>query len=132
MNKTMAILLFMAFVSCDYYDGRLQIINKSDKVICFDHEVDTLLDVPSINKKEYFLRTRINSGDSTNVVLPGSTEQWIWEVTRGEDSTLSIYVFDYKQVLDSNWDSLRKNKNYQRLDYTLSELNRSNWTVIVE
>jgi|GEM_PF-2879955 len=132
MNRAIVILLFLTFVSCEYYNGRLKIINKSDKVICFDHKSDTVLDVPSINKKEYFLRTRINPGDTTNVVLPGGTERWVWEVTSGIDSTLSVFIFDYEQVLENNWDSLRKNKYYQRLDYPLSELNKNDWTVIVE
>ncbi|MEQ9308048.1 MAG: hypothetical protein RLN90_01235 [Balneolaceae bacterium] len=132
MNRVIVLILFLGLVSCDYYDGRLQIINKSDRVICFDHEVDTILDIPSINKKDYFIRTRINPGDTTNVVLPGSTKQWIWEVASGKDSTLSIYVFDYEQVLKNDWDSLRKSKNYIRYDFPLTELMENNWTVQVE
>ena len=132
MKRAFVLLFVLTFVSCDYYDGRLHIINNSNKTICFDHEVDTVLDVPSVAKKEYFLGKRLNPGDTTNVVLPGSTKQWIWEVESGKDSTLSIYVFDYEQVKNENWDTLRKNKNYQRLDYSLSELKKNNWTVIVE
>ena len=116
----------------DYYDGRLKIVNQSDKVICFDHEVDTILDVPSINKKEYFIRERIEPGDTNRVVLPGSPTKWIKEVSSGKDSTLSIFVFDYDQILTNDWDSLRMNKKYKRLDYKLNDLNKNNWTVIVE
>jgi hypothetical protein len=116
----------------DHYDGRLKIVNQSDKVICFDHEVDTILDVPSINKKEYFIRERIEPGDTNRVVLPGSSTKWIKKVSSGKDSTLSIFVFDYDQVLANDWDTLRRNKKYRRLDYKLTDLNKSNWTVIVE
>ncbi len=116
----------------DYYDGRLKIVNQSDKVICFDHAVDTILDVTSINKKEYFIQERIEPGDTSEVVLHGSSTKWITKVSSGKDSTLSIFIFDYNQVLNSDWDSLRMNKKYKRLDYKLSDLNKNNWTVIVE
>lgn len=116
----------------DYYDGRLKIINQTDRVICFDHEVDTILDVPSINKKDVFISERIEPGDSTNVVLPGSKRKWIMEVSSGKDSTLSIFVFDYEQVLKNDWDTLIMNKRYKRLDYKLNDLIKNNWTVIVE
>jgi hypothetical protein len=134
MTKLFGVLLFLTFTSCvmDHYDGRLKIVNQSDKVICFDHEVDTILDVPSINKKEYFIRERIEPGDTNRVVLPGSSTKWIKKVSSGKDSTLSIFVFDYDQVLANDWDTLRRNKKYRRLDYKLTDLNKSNWTVIVE
>lgn len=132
MNKLIGVLLFLILISCDYYDGRLKIINQSDKVICFDYEVDTTLDVPSINKKEFFIRERIERGDSNNVVLPGSETKWIMKVNSGKDSTLSIFVFDYEQVLKNDWDTLRMKKRYKRLDYKLVDLNKKNWTVIVE
>jgi hypothetical protein len=134
MNKLFGVFLLWTFNSCvmDYYDGRLKIVNQSDKVICFDHAVDTILDVPSINKKEFFIRQRIEPGDSTNVDLFGSKTKWITEVSSGKDSTLSIFVFDYDQVLKNDWDSLRMNRKYKRLDYKLNDLIKNNWTVIVE
>jgi len=42
MNRAIVVLLFMTFAYCDCYDGRLQIINKSDRAICFDHEVGVI------------------------------------------------------------------------------------------
>ncbi len=134
MNKLFGVMLLLTFTSCvvDYYDGRLKIVNQSDKVICFDHEVDTILDVPSINKKEFFINERIEPGDTANVVLSGSSTKWIMKVSSGKDSTLSIFVFDYNQVLTNDWNTLRMNKKYKRLDYKLDDLNRNNWTVIVE
>lgn len=134
MNKLFGVVLLFTFASCiiDYNDGRLKIVDQSDKVICFDYEVDTILDVPSINKKEYFMRERIEPGDTSRVVLPGSSTKWIMTVSSGKDSTLSIFVFDYDQVLNNDWDSLRLDKKYKRLDYKLDDLNKNNWTVIVE
>lgn len=132
MNKLLSILPLLILISCDYYDRRLKIINQSDKAICFDYEVDTFLDMPSINKKEYFISARIEPGDTNRVILPGSSTKWIMEVSSSKDSTLSIFVFDYDQVLNNNWDTLRIRKKYKRLDYKLDELNKNNWTVIIE
>jgi hypothetical protein len=123
----------MVFVSCDYYDGRLNLTNNSNKAICFDYNIDTVLDVPSVNKKEYFLRERILTGETKRVVLPGSTEQWLREIRKKKDLTLSLFIFDYELTLKSNWDTLRKNNLYlKRLDLTLEELNRLNWTIEIK
>jgi len=134
-SKTLATIFLVLVGSCvmeSSYDNRLIIINNSNKVICFDHELDTTLEVPSVNKKEYFIRERIEPGDSTRVEISGSWTQWIREVSAAKDSTLSVFVFDYGQVITSDWDSLRSRRMYRRLDYTLEDLNKHNWRVIVK
>lgn len=135
MNKLLIILFVLLLGSCvrePAYDDRLLIINNSNKVICFDYELDTILEVPSINKKEFFIRERLNPGDSIRIESQGSTDRWTWDVSHAKGSTLSIFVFDYEQVLVTDWDTLRTNKTYRRLDYKLSDLNENNWTVIVK
>jgi hypothetical protein len=91
--------------------------------------MDTILTVPSVNKKEYFLDTKINSGDSQNVLIPGSKKQWLYDIQKGKDSTLSIFVFRYNDVKASNWDSLRLGHIYHRFDYRLKKLEDNNWRV---
>ncbi|NOT74232.1 MAG: hypothetical protein HOP08_04830 [Cyclobacteriaceae bacterium] len=135
MNKILIAIFFLLLVSCVLEptpDDRLLIINRSGKVICFDYEVDTVLHVPSINKKEFFIRERLDPGDSTRVEKVNNKDQWVWDVSHGKDSTLSIFIFDYEQVLKTDWDTLRANGRYKRLDYKLSDLNKNNWTVIVK
>src|SRR5687767_8438491 len=114
MIKSFGILLLvLVVVSCDVHDARLKIVNQSDRVICFDYEVDTTLNVPSVSKKEVFIRERIEPGDTTRVLIEGSTTGWITKVSSGKDSTLSIFVFDYEQVLKKDWDTLRLNRAYR-------------------
>lgn len=135
MNKLFVVLFVLLLVSCVMeppYDKRLLIVNKSNKVICFDYELDTILDVPSINGKEFFIGERINPGDSNRIESQGSWDHWVWEVSHGKDSTLSIFVFDFEQVLVTDWDTLRSNKKYERMDFKLTDLNKINWTVIVK
>lgn len=132
MIKPFAIVILFLVSSCDVHDDRLRIVNQLDKVICFDYEVDTILDVPSINKKDYFIGKRMEPGDTTRVLWEGMRTGWIYYVSKGQDSTLSIFVFDYEEVLKNDWDSLRTKRKYKRLDYTLNKLNKINWTVIVE
>jgi len=132
MIRSINILLLFLIFSCDVHDDRLKIVNRSNKAICFDDAIDTIPVVPSINKKEYFIAKRLEPGDTTNVIWEGMREGWIYYVSSAKDSTLSIFVFDYEEVLNNNWDSLRKNRKYKRFDYRLSELNKSDWTVVVE
>ena len=135
MTKQLTGIFLVLIWSCvmeSDYDDRLTIINRSSNAICFDYELDTTLEVPSVNRKEYFINVRIDPGDSTTVEVSGSVTQWIAEVSGARDSTLSIFVFDYDQVLKSDWDSLRSYGMYRRLDYRLEDLNRNNWRVIVE
>lgn len=89
--------------------------------------------MPSVHKKEYILRERILTGETKRVVLPGSAEQWLREIRKSKDLTLSLFIFDYELTLKSNWDTLRKNNLYlKRLDLTLEELNRLNWTIEIK
>lgn len=135
MTKLFAVLILLLLDSCvmePHYDDRLVIVNKSSKTICVDYEMDTILYTPSLNKKEFFIRERINPEDSNRIESQGSRDQWVFDVSHGKDSTLSIFVFDYEQVLVTDWDTLRTNKKYKRLDYKLTDLNKINWTVIVQ
>lgn len=89
----LTIILLTFCTACDYYDDRLRIVNRTPEAICFNYETDTILTIPSTNKKEYFLGTTIKSGDSQNVLIPGAKRQWLHEIQNCEDSTLSIFVF---------------------------------------
>lgn len=138
MKKELATIVFiflltLNLLSCDYYDGRLEIINKTDETIVFEYDNDTVLEVPSVNKKEYFLSNKIEPGDTNRVVLMGSTQAWPWFVAEKPDSTLRIYVFNHDLVVNSDWDSLRANKLYKkRLDYNLDDLNSMDWKITIE
>ena len=135
MIRTLTGIFLVLTGSCvleSSYDDRLLIINNSNRVICFEYELDGIPEVPSVNKKQYYINNRIEPGDSTSVEKSGSWTQWIREVSNARDSTLSVFVFDYGQVMTSDWDSLRSNGMYRRLDFTLEDLNRNNWRVIVE
>ena len=118
--------------SCDYFDDRLKIVNKSSTPICYDFASDTILPFPSISKKEFFLGRRINEGDSQNISIPGSQRQWIFEALKSKDSILSIFVFDYDSVVSNNWDSLILTKSYKRIDTKLSVLQEQDWRVVVD
>ena len=133
-QKLFQILTLMLIVSsCDYYDSRLNITNKTDKQICFDYELDTILDVPSPNTKDYFVNNSLSPNETRAITLPGSTDMWIRELKQSKDTTLSFFIFDYKTVLNSDWDSLRKNKVYiQRLDFKLKDLEKIDWKIEIK
>jgi len=135
MTKKLFKILFLILIvsSCDYYDSRLTITNKTDYQICFDYDLDTILDVPSQTKKIYFVNNSLAPNESRAMTLPGSTDMWIRKLNQSKDTTLSFFIFDYKTVLNSDWDSLRKNNGYiQRLDFKLKDLEKLDWKIEIK
>jgi hypothetical protein len=134
LNKILLLFIICLMLnSCDYYDSRLKISNNSDKTICYEYDLDTVLDVATQYKKEYLLSNSIMPNETRSVTLPGSTDMWIRRVMSSVDTTLSIFIFDYETVNSSNWDSLRHNNLYeQRLDFKLYELEKMEWNIFVD
>ena len=127
------IVIILIISSCDYYDNRLTITNKTDKPICYDYDLDTILDVPSTNRKDYFLNNSIQPNETKSISMPGSTDMWIRKIYQSKGTTMSFYIFDYETVLHSDWDSLRLNNGYiERLDFKLDELERYDWKIEIK
>lgn len=133
-QKLFQILTVILIVSsCDYYDSRLTITNLTDNQICFDYDIDTILDIPSQNQKIYFVNNSLSPNETRAITLPGSTDMWIRKLNQSKDTTLSFFIFDYKTVLNSDWDSLRKNNGYiQRLDFKLKDLEKIDWKIEIK
>ncbi len=135
MTQKLFKLLFLTLVisSCDYYDRRLTITNKTDNQICFDYDLDTILDVPSQTKKTYFVNNSLAPNETRAITLPGSTDMWFRKLNQSKDTTLSLFIFDYKTVLNSDWDSLRKNNGYiQRLDLKINDVEKLEWKIEIK
>ena len=135
MTQKLFQILFLVLIvsSCDYYDSRLTITNKTDNQICFDYDLDTILDVLSQNQKIYFVNNSLAPNETRPITLPGSTDMWIRKLNQSKDTTLSFFIFDYKTVLNSDWDSLRKNNGYiQRLDFKLKDLEKIDWKIEIK
>ncbi|RKD85039.1 hypothetical protein [Mangrovibacterium diazotrophicum] len=127
------IVIILIASSCDYYDNRLVIANKTDKPICYDYDLDTILDVSSTNRKDYILNNSIQPNETRSISIPGSTDMWIRKIYQSKDTTMSFYIFDYETVLLSDWDSLRLNNGYvKRLDYELVELEKIDWKIEIK
>jgi len=133
-QKLFQILTVILIVSsCDYYDSRLTITNMTNNQICFDYNLDTILDVQSQNQKIYFVNNSLSPNETRAITLPGSTDMWIRKLNQSKDTTLSFFIFDYKTVLNSDWDSLRKNNGYiQRLDFKLKDLEKIDWKIEIK
>lgn len=135
MTQKLLKILFLILVisSCDYYDRRLTITNKTDNQICFDYDLDTILDVPSQTKKTYFVNNSLAPNETRAITLPGSTDMWFRKLNQSKDTTLSLFIFDYKTVLNSDWDSLRKNNGYiQRLDLKINDVEKLEWKIEIK
>jgi len=130
-NLFFTAIILVLLTSCDYYDRRYKINNKTSKAICFIVTTDTVLNKLSINKKEYYLKHKVLPDSTKYYYLNGSVKEWDLRINKSKNKTLNTYVFDYEEVKRSNWDSLRFKKQYVRYQFTKKELDSMEWKVII-
>lgn len=127
---------FLLFVSCEFYDRKLKIINEKTSEICYIITYDTL--AGDRNNFAYYLRKSIPMNDSVNEINMSGQKGWKHSIERSKSGKLFMYVYSkdslikfatlYKDVNDLN--SMRK--YYRLYSYSLEELEKLNWTIIVQ
>lgn len=126
------------FISCDPMDDRLTIVNKTKDDIFYSLST---IDSVSINP----LRI-VNSADTvffdSQIVLADSIykhgligpNEWEYFINRDcQDSTLRIFIFEKKLILNTPWDSIVAKQQYsKKYELTVKELEKLNWQVVYE
>ena len=124
------------FISCDPMDDRLTIVNKTKDDIFYSLST---IDSVSINP----LRI-VNSADTvffdSQIVLADSIykhgligpNEWEYFINRDcQDSTLRIFIFEKKLILNTPWDSIVAKQQYsKKYELTVKELEKLNWQVV--
>lgn len=133
--KTIYFFLFLFLFSCIYEtdDDRLKIVNKTNYEFSLNYNLkDTIPEYPSVNHTEYYSENLVNVGDTVSV----SEEQWkTWPSVIGNSRTKKLNLFIYSNDSLKKYkeiDILIKRKIYKRLEYSVSELEKKNWTVVVK
>ena len=130
MRKVL-ILLFSLFVfsACDPCNQKLILINNTEDSIYFDWSTNT---VPTVNTYWELLYPY-------DTVKPCYMGGWIYAINRESiDSTLHIFIFPMDRITDDLKNSKEvqltdeqiKNSKYERLSFTVKELDSLNWTVV--
>lgn len=123
-------ILFM-FLSCDYYDMRLKIQNKSSENIYLKITADTIFSLEGYDS--FMIYGYDVQKDSIRQIMGvGSTKAWEFEIERSVDNKLHIFVlsedtlkkYDPKEIV-------AQQKFKTRIDVGLEELKLSDWTVVV-
>ena len=132
-------LMLMLFLSsCDQFDARLIIANKSENEIFFNlSQTDSVIEYSP-------LRTYNNDTilEESNYLLPSDSMHQLamgvnmWERHINEecqDSTLRVFFFDKELIMEIPWDTILKKQLYtKKLEYTVSDLEKVNWKVVYE
>ena len=123
--KKVLLLLFslLAFYACDINFLKLTLINDTENTVYYKLYTDT---VPC--PKEYY-RTL----DPHEHFMPAfygdahKTHSWVKKINKYcIDSALHIIIFHTDKITDD----IIKKREYERLSFTVKELNSLNWTVV--
>lgn len=119
-------------MTCDFYDDRLTIINKSNIDVYVVFSIDSVL---SLIEDESFVNQEnfIPAGDQNKILIMGSTKEWIKFVNSSADQKLHMFFISREKINNLSSKKIVEMKAYEkRIDIGLTELEESNWNVIYE
>ena len=131
----MSLFVFF-FISCDFGDKKLMILNNTNDTIFFSVSRDTV--IKKYDKPLYYIDPN-NKYINENCLMPNENERCSMINTRWEDfinneipdKKLKI-IFMTKKLLDNvKCEDVVKNQYYsRRLEFTVEELKKLNWKVV--
>lgn len=133
MKKNLLVIMIALLVlagTCDYSDNRLTVKNNSEQVITVDFSEDTLMEKRSNDNIVYFVRDKIEQGETMRKTMPGSENGWPFLVQRSKNNRLNIFFIEVDTLVKYNdWDYIKANRLYIRKEYTLEELEKGDWVI---
>ena len=129
-----AFYLFLGLIAlsgCDYYDGRLEIHNKSTDIVAIETFLDSIPALLEVGKTEYYLSHPIYPGESENPLEMG-TNGWLFRIKNSKNNRLNLFVFQIDSLKLYGIDSLISRGIYKKYIFSEEELNDSDWKVIIE
>ena len=132
INALVICVLSTTLFSCEYFDYRLTLINKTHRKIATEVYNDTVPDHPSVNQREFYLRQAFAPDSSATMMQWGKTG-WPDYLNTSKNGKLNLVVFDFEDVEKSkSIDSLIAHKKYRRITVSRAELFINNWHVIIK
>ena len=122
----------MALSSCEYFDFRLTITNKTRRKIATEVYNDTVPDYPSVNHSEFYLRQAFAPDSSVEMMQWGKTG-WPDYLKTSKNGKLNLVIFDFEDLVKSkSIDSIIAHKKYRMITVSRSELFINNWHVVIK
>jgi len=129
--KKIIILLVFFLNGCDYYDHRLEIINKSENEIVVENYLDTVPNFPSLGKTEFYLDHRIIQGDSAKLTAIGK-KGWPFNIIKSKNKKLNLVVYNIDSLRKyQSIDTLIRRQIYTRYEFSEDEMKDKDWKVVI-
>ncbi|TXE04779.1 hypothetical protein [Algoriphagus aquimarinus] len=126
-------MFFLAFflLSCDYYDGRLEVINNRNYTIAVETFLDSIPIHSEIKPEPYYISNQILPNESIRLIELGSTRGWSSRINRSYNHKLNLFVFKIDSLRIYGIDSLLTMGLYDKYILSEIELDKRNWKVVV-
>lgn len=127
MRKSILLMFFVC--SCDYYDHRLEIVNKGESEIVVETYLDEIPDFPSVNKTEFYLSHGVAPDDSVTLTKVGKNG-WPFLIQRSKNKKLNLVIYSIDSLRKyQSIDTLIKKRIYKRSEFSEDELEKMGWSV---
>jgi hypothetical protein len=126
------ILIIVLASSCDYYNHKLKLRNKSKEIITVEYADREL---PEMNNVGYTIAgyKAIMPDSTKDIVISGRDDAWHWYIDHGPSKKLFVYIFPVKEISQHQdnviGDVIRGGKYLKRFEYTEQELISRNWVI---
>jgi len=125
-------LLAFLLLSCDYYDGRLEVINNGNHAIAVETFLDSIPIHSEIKQDHYYVSNQILPNESKRLIELGSTRGWSSRINRSYNHKLNLFVFKIDSLKTYGIDSLLRMGHYDKYMLSEGEMDKRNWKVVVE
>lgn len=138
MNKIKYVFTAITFIvfltsifltECDVADNRLQIVNKSSSAISYDYSTSGEIN-PDSNRIFWYLSNQILPNKTQRVSLLGSKNMWVKEIENSKTKKISIFIFNVDTLKKhKDMDFILKRHLYEKFEYSISDLEKIDWTI---
>jgi len=131
-------IVFIYLISCDHYDMRLKIINKSNQNFFYSISINDSIYPSSplrIYKKDTILEeSSFVSSNTINKEAMLGKNSWEYFVKKEcENGKIRIFFFKDSLILNTKWDSIYKYQIYtEKMSFNFKELEKLNWEIKIK
>ena len=127
-------MVIVLMLSCDPGDGKLKIVNSTSDTIFYEKSTfkNKFAAFPVViknNKMDMLFSNCLIPNETHNSIVTN----WHWEDfinERGEDSTITIFIFKKDIIYNNTKEAIMKNQIYSsKISLNVTELNKIGWQI---
>lgn len=137
MKKILVGLISILFFSCDVYDDRMTLCNKSSKKIFVTvssrNSLEYAADMTIVAKDDKINYTRKLDINQCESIRQDGSNTWERMVGNKPSARLYFFVFSEKVIDENDWETIVEESLYNTsFSLTIEELNKLNWNVEIK